>query len=125
MGETIDGNIFNIYSDKVHISFEPKSQTSEGKKEESTDKVKENKKKENEYGKSKVIAILLALFLGRYGIHKFYLGKPGWGFVYLIFSRFDFMMFLSICDAFVYLFMNQDKWLKEYGTKKLEPKKKK
>ncbi|HEY8364606.1 MAG TPA: TM2 domain-containing protein [Haloplasmataceae bacterium] len=74
-------------------------------------------------GKSKIIAILLALFLGRYGIHKFYLGKPALGLLYLIFSRFQIVFFLSICDAFIYLFMDQDTWLKEYGYKKRKYKK--
>jgi TM2 domain-containing membrane protein YozV len=30
-------------------------------------------------------AILMALFLGNFGIHKFYLGQTTWGVIYLIF----------------------------------------
>jgi TM2 domain-containing membrane protein YozV len=30
------------------------------------------------------IAYLLMFFLGLLGIHKFYLGKPGWGMVYIL-----------------------------------------
>ncbi len=123
MDEAVKGNIFNIYSDKVHISFKPKS--AESKHIEKDKPKTEVKTKDEVVGRSKVIAILLALFLGRYGLHKFYLRKPGWGFLYLIFSRFDFLMFLSICDAFIYLLMDKETWLKEYGSKKLEQKKNK
>ena len=35
--------------------------------------------------KSKAIAIILALFLGGIGIHKFYLGQAGQGILYLLF----------------------------------------
>lgn len=35
--------------------------------------------------KNKVIAALLAFFLGFIGIHKFYLGETGTGIIYLIF----------------------------------------
>ncbi len=35
--------------------------------------------------KNKLVAALLALFLGGLGIHKFYLGRTGWGIIYLLF----------------------------------------
>jgi TM2 domain-containing membrane protein YozV len=35
--------------------------------------------------KNKVVAALLAFFLGGFGAHKFYLGQIGWGVVYLLF----------------------------------------
>lgn len=34
--------------------------------------------------KSKTMAIVLALFLGSFGAHKFYLGKTGLGLLYLM-----------------------------------------
>lgn len=34
--------------------------------------------------KSKVVAFLLAWFLGGFGAHKFYLGKPSQGILYLL-----------------------------------------
>ncbi|WP_422392226.1 TM2 domain-containing protein [Niallia oryzisoli] len=37
------------------------------------------------YTKSKVAAGLLGILLGSFGIHKFYLGRWGWGIIYLLF----------------------------------------
>ena len=36
-------------------------------------------------GHSRILAALLGIFLGSFGIHKFYLGKTGQGILYLIF----------------------------------------
>lgn len=35
---------------------------------------------------SKVVAALFAIFLGAFGIHKFYMGKTNWGIAYLLTS---------------------------------------
>jgi len=35
--------------------------------------------------KNEVVGVLFALFLGNFGIHKFYMGETGWGIVYLVF----------------------------------------
>ena len=50
-------------------------------------------------GKSKGLAIVLALFLGGLGIHKFYLGKPGVGFLYLLFCWTFIPAILGVIDA--------------------------
>ena len=34
--------------------------------------------------RSKAVAGLLGIFLGGFGIHKFYTGKPTWGLVYIL-----------------------------------------
>ncbi len=52
-------------------------------------------------GKSKGLAIVLALFLGGLGIHKFYLGKTGLGFLYLIFCWTFIPAILGVIDAIV------------------------
>ena len=58
------------------------------------------------------VAIILALFLGWLGGHRFYLGQVGWGFVYLIiFAVFaPLVVGLSIIDAVRYLFMSDEEF---------------
>ena len=53
--------------------------------------------------RSKVAAGLLALFLGSFGIHKFYLGKPGLGILYLIFCWTYIPSIISFVEAIIYL----------------------
>ena len=47
--------------------------------------------------RTKVAAVLLALFLGGLGAHKFYLGQAGQGILYLLF----FWTFIPACVAFL------------------------
>lgn len=55
-------------------------------------------------------AIVLAIFLGWLGAHRFYLGQIGWGIVYLIiFYVFaPLAIILGFIDALRYLFMSDD-----------------
>lgn len=39
----------------------------------------------NEKKKNSLIAIILAIFLGAFGVHKFYQGKLFWGIIYILF----------------------------------------
>ncbi len=59
------------------------------------------------------IAIVLAVFLGWLGAHRFYLGQVGWGIVYLIvFYIFPpLIIVISLIDAIRYLFMTDDDFL--------------
>lgn len=52
-------------------------------------------------GKSKALAIVLAIFLGGLGIHKFYLRRFGLGFLYLIFFWTLIPILLGLIDAIV------------------------
>ncbi len=61
-------------------------------------------------GKSKGGAILLAIFLGGLGIHKFYLGKNGAGVLYLLFCWTFIPLILSILDAIGLLFTSKDQF---------------
>ncbi|MDN5842594.1 MAG: TM2 domain-containing protein [Alcaligenaceae bacterium] len=56
------------------------------------------------------IAIVLAVFLGWLGGHRFYLGQVGWGIVYLvIFYVFaPLAVILGLIDAIRYLFMDEE-----------------
>jgi TM2 domain-containing membrane protein YozV len=53
--------------------------------------------------KSRSIAILLAIFLGGFGIHKFYLNKPGQGMLYLLFCWTFIPAIAGFIEAIVYL----------------------
>ena len=46
--------------------------------------------------KSKTTAILLALFLGCWGVHLFYLGENKRGFVYLVIGGFGLFFFIPL-----------------------------
>jgi hypothetical protein len=50
-------------------------------------------------GKSKGLAILLAIFLGGIGIHRFYLGHTTAGVLYLLFFWTLIPLILSLIDA--------------------------
>ena len=60
---------------------------------------------------SKGIYIMLALFLGGVGIHKFYAGKWGWGLLYLVFSWTYVPVALSLIDVVIAMLSPVD----EYG----------
>ena len=53
--------------------------------------------------KSKTTAVILALFLGDIGIHKFYLGQAGQGIIYLLLCWTFIPVILSIIDIIHYL----------------------
>lgn len=58
--------------------------------------------------KDKNVAGILALFLGSFGVHRFYLGQIGLGILYIILNVFFmFSFFLGLIDAIV--FFSQDK----------------
>lgn len=57
--------------------------------------------------KNKTVAGLLALFLGGFGIHKFYLGRIGIGIVYLIFCWTFIPAFIAFFEAIWYFAMKE------------------
>jgi TM2 domain-containing membrane protein YozV len=58
--------------------------------------------------KDKNVAGILALFLGSFGVHRFYVGQVGLGILYIFLNVFFFFsFFLSLIDAIV--FFSQDK----------------
>lgn len=74
--------------------------------------------------KSKTTAGLLAIFLGEFGIHWFYLGKSGKGIAYLLlFLVFCWTFFVplivaivTLIEGIVFLTMNEEKFNMEYNT---------
>jgi TM2 domain-containing membrane protein YozV/RNA polymerase subunit RPABC4/transcription elongation factor Spt4 len=66
--------------------------------------------------KSRTTAILLALFLGGLGAHKFYLGQTGWGFVYLIFFWTFIPALVALIEFFIYLTISDEEFSTKYNT---------
>lgn len=57
---------------------------------------------------NKSLYVLLAIFLGGLGIHKFYAGKTGVGLIYLIFSWTFIPMILSLFSVIAVLGIPSD-----------------
>ena len=65
--------------------------------------------------KSRVVAIILAFFLGGLGIHKFYLGRIGWGIIYLIFCWTFIPSLIAFIEFIIYLCTSDEDFAKKYG----------
>lgn len=66
--------------------------------------------------KSRTIAVVLALFLGGVGAHKFYLGKPGQGLLYVLFVWSFIPAIFGFIEALNYLSMGEDGFAKRYNN---------
>ncbi len=60
------------------------------------------------YLKSRWTAALLAFFFGGFGIHKFYVGRSGWGLIYFLFSWTFVPMLLGCLEAVSYISFRND-----------------
>lgn len=60
------------------------------------------------YTKSKVVAGLLGIFLGGLGIHKFYLRRPVWGIIYLLFFWTYIPAIVGFIEGIIYLLSNEE-----------------
>lgn len=65
--------------------------------------------------KNKVVAGLLGIFLGGLGIHKFYLGRVGWGIVYVLFCWTYIPAFIGFIEGIVYLASNEQSFHMKYS----------
>ncbi len=65
--------------------------------------------------KSRIAAALLAFFLGGLGAHKFYLGRPIWGIVYLLFFWTLIPAIIAFIEFIVYLCMSDESFAAKYG----------
>lgn len=65
--------------------------------------------------KSKIVAGLLALFVGGIGVHKFYLGKISAGVIYLLFSWTLVPSFIAFFEAFGFFLMTDENFNKFYN----------
>lgn len=67
-------------------------------------------------GKSKLAAALFALLLGGIGIHKFYLGRVGWGIVYLVFCWTFIPAIVGFIEGILLLVMSDSEFNSKYGN---------
>ena len=65
-------------------------------------------------GKNKIVAGLLAIFLGGLGIHRFYLGQ-WWGLFYILFCWTFIPMVISFIEGVVFLLTSNVSWEQKYG----------
>jgi TM2 domain-containing membrane protein YozV len=66
--------------------------------------------------KERTVAILLCLFLGGFGIHKFYLGNNAQGIVYLIFSWTLIPGIIAFFEFFGLCFMSDREFNARFNT---------
>lgn len=65
--------------------------------------------------KDKFVAALLAFFLGGFGVHKFYLGRPGQGILYLLFFWTFIPALVAFFEAILYLLADREAFAQKYG----------
>jgi TM2 domain-containing membrane protein YozV len=65
--------------------------------------------------KDRYAAIIIAFGLGWIGMHKFYLGKWGWGLIYLLFSLSTLPLIISIVEGVLYLLMSDEEFDYKYN----------
>jgi len=68
-------------------------------------------------GKNKVVAGLLAIFLGGLGIHKFYLGKPVQGILYIFLLFFFISPIIAFIEGIIYLTMSDEAFNAKYNKR--------
>jgi len=65
--------------------------------------------------RNRVTAALLAMFLGGLGVHKFYLGRPGLGIIYILLCWTFIPAIIGFIEGLVYLSMNEPAFQQKYG----------
>jgi TM2 domain-containing membrane protein YozV len=65
--------------------------------------------------KDQTRAVLLAAFLGDFGLHHFYLGQPYLGLLYLLFCWTGIPGVFASLEAYRYGFMSTEAWAERYN----------
>lgn len=71
--------------------------------------------------KNRIVAALLALFLGHWGVHKFYLGENQVGFIYIILGFIWISFILGFIDFLRLISMTDQAFDQKYNGLSLEP----
>lgn len=71
--------------------------------------------------KSRPITVLLALLLGNFGVHRFYLGHIAWGLAYLLFFWTGIPGFIAWLEALYFLTRSNEEWAQKYGGQVQQP----
>jgi TM2 domain-containing membrane protein YozV len=66
----------------------------------------------------RLVAILLAFFLGGFGIHKFYQRKITLGIIYLLFSWTLIPAIVAFIEFIIYLTMTDKEYESKFNSKK-------
>ena len=66
---------------------------------------------------SLLYSLLLGIFFGSFGAHKFYLGKTFWGVLYLLFCWTGVPFIVGLVEGVRYIFMSQDDFFDKYIEK--------
>jgi len=66
-------------------------------------------------GKSRVTAGILAILIGGLGVHKFYLGKPGFGILYLLFCWTFIPAIVALIEGIIYLTQDDQTFFAKQG----------
>tara|TARA_R110000796_G_scaffold149567_1_gene266375 strand:+ start:61 stop:324 length:264 start_codon:yes stop_codon:yes gene_type:complete len=69
--------------------------------------------------KSKKTAIILAIFLGAVGAHRFYLGQTGKGILYFLLG-FGFFGLLGILDGVIWAMGSNEAFNKKYNSQAIQ-----
>ncbi|MHA1796139.1 MAG: NINE protein [Promethearchaeota archaeon] len=64
--------------------------------------------------KDRIVAALLAIFLGGFGVHKFYLGNITMGIIYLILSFTGIPEIIGFIEGIIYLTKNDEEFYRDH-----------
>ncbi|MGI8420308.1 MAG: TM2 domain-containing protein [Candidatus Levyibacteriota bacterium] len=66
-------------------------------------------------GRDRILAGLLAIVFGSIGIHKFYMNRPGWGVIYILFSWSFIPGIAGFIEGIYYLCMSDQSFRLKYS----------